>query len=391
MSARIALPAETRAGETRVALTPDAVKRLVADGFDVAVEQGAGEAATFTDAQYQDAGASLAPSAAGSCRGAGAVVRVNAPTPGEASLLDAEAVHLSFLQPGASTDALRTMLERGVTAVSFDLVPRISRAQSMDALSSQATVSGYRATLVGAQRLAKFFPMFMTAAGTVPPAKVLVMGVGVAGLQAIATARRLGAAVRAYDVRAAAKEEAESLGATFVDLGVSAEGVGGYARELTADELVAQQHALAAEVAASDVVITTAAVPGRRAPVLVTREMVEAMGPGAVVVDMAADSGGNCEVTVPGEEVRCNLAVVVGLSNPPASMPTHASFLYARNVLNLLALYGAKGEMAPDWADEIVVGATVLRGGACTNEAAASLLGVPYAPLAAAPKEVGST
>jgi NAD(P) transhydrogenase subunit alpha len=251
----------------------------------------------------------------------------------------------------------------------------------MDALSSQATVSGYRSALLGASRLAKFFPMFMTAAGTVPPAKVLVMGVGVAGLQAIATARRLGAVVKAYDVRAAAKEEAESLGATFLDLGVSAEGAGGYARELSADELAAQQRALAEEVALSDVVITTAAVPGRKAPILVTASMVDAMSPGAIVVDMAADSGGNCEVTVPGQEIRRNHALVIGMSNPPAGMPTHASFLYARNVANLLALYASKGVLEPDWSDEVVVGATVLRDGACTNEHAATLLGVEFAPL----------
>jgi H+-translocating NAD(P) transhydrogenase subunit alpha len=389
--ARVAVPAETRTGETRVGLTPDAVKRLVADGFEVVVERGAGEQATFTDAQYRDAGGSIAASAAEACRGAAAVVRVNAPSATEAALLEASSVHLSFLQPAASLDALRTLVERRSTAVSFDLVPRISRAQSMDALSSQATVSGYRAALSGAQRLAKFFPMFMTAAGTVPPAKVLVMGVGVAGLQAIATSRRLGAAVRAYDVRAAAKEEAESLGATFVNLGVSAEGVGGYARELTAEELEAQRQALAAEVASSDVVITTAAVPGRKAPVLVTRQMVEAMGSGAIVVDMAADSGGNCEVTIPGEEVRCNLAVVLGLANPPATMPTHASFLYARNVLNLLALFGAAGAIEPDWSDQIVIGATVLRDGAVTNEAAASLLGAPYAPIVVPVREAASS
>ena len=391
MAARLAVPAETRAGETRVALTPDAVRRLVGDGFEVAVERGAGTAATFTDDLYEEAGAAIAGNAADVCRGAAGVFRVNAPTQPEAALLDTQALHLSFLQPASSVDALRTMLEGGATSVSFDLVPRISRAQSMDALSSQATVSGYRSALVGAQRLGKFFPMFMTAAGTVPPAKVLVMGVGVAGLQAIATARRLGASVRAYDVRAAAKEEAESLGATFVDLGVSAEGVGGYARELTPDELARQQQALADEVAASDVVITTAAVPGRRAPILITRSMVEAMAPGAIIVDMAADSGGNCEVTVPGEEVRCNLAVVVGLSNPPATMPTHASFLYARNVLNLFALFGAKGAIKPDWTDEVIIGATVLRDRACTNEAAASLLGVPYAPITVAPSETGPT
>jgi NAD(P) transhydrogenase subunit alpha len=382
--ARIAVPAETRADETRVALTPDACRRLVTDGFEVVVQRGAGAAATFGDEQYVAIGATVADSAAAACDGAAVVVRVNPPTRDEARAVARGAIHLSFLQPSASEDALRAMLEGGATALSFDLVPRISRAQSMDALSSQATVSGYRAALAGAQRLAKFFPMFMTAAGTVPPAKVLVMGVGVAGLQAIATSRRLGAQVKAYDVRAAAKEEAQSLGATFLDLGVSAEGVGGYARELTADELAAQQRALTAEVAASDVVITTAAVPGRRAPILVTADMVAAMGPGSLVVDMAADSGGNCELTVAGTEVRHHHAVVVGLANPPASMPTHASFLYARNVVNLLALYARGGEVAPDWSDEIVRGATVARDGAITSEIAASQLGVPYLPLSEA-------
>jgi H+-translocating NAD(P) transhydrogenase subunit alpha len=384
---RIAVPRETRVGETRVALTPDGVKRLVGDGFEVAVQSDAGAAATFGDAQYEAAGATIGADAAATCRGAEVVVRVNPPTSEDARHLGEGAIHLSFLQPASTLDALRTMVDRRATAVSFDLVPRISRAQSMDALSSQATVSGYRSALAGAEHLAKFFPMFMTAAGTVPPAKVLVMGVGVAGLQAIATARRLGAAVKAYDVRAAAKEEAESLGATFLDLGVTAEGAGGYARELTPDELAAQQRALAAEVAASDVVITTAAVPGRKAPVLVTTEMVDAMGPGAIVVDMAADSGGNCEVTRAGEEIRRGNALVIGLSNPPAGMPTHASFLYARNVSNLLALFAANGAVAPDWTDEIVVGATVLRDGACVNQAAAELLGVDHVPLVIPAKE----
>jgi NAD(P) transhydrogenase subunit alpha len=391
MPARIGVPGETRPGETRVALTPQAAGRLVTEGFEVVVARGAGAAATFEDAAYEGAGASIAPLGADACRGAAVVVRVNAPTADDARLLDEGVVHLSFLQPSSSTEALRVMLERRATAVSFDLVPRISRAQGMDALSSQATVSGYRAALAGAERLGKFFPMFMTAAGTVPPAKVLVMGVGVAGLQAIATSRRLGAAVKAYDVRAAAKEEAESLGATFLDLGMAAEGVGGYARELSPEELAAQQRALADEVAASDVVITTAAVPGRKAPVLVTAAMVDAMGPGAIVIDMAADSGGNCEVTKPGEDVRRNLALVVGMSNPPAGMPTHASFLYARNVINLLALYAKSGVVASDWSDEIVVGATVVKDGACTNETASSLLGVPYAPIVAAKVEASAT
>ena len=245
----------------------------------------------------------------------------------------------------------------------------------MDALSSQATVSGYRAALAAATHLGRFFPMLMTAAGTVPPAKVLVMGAGVAGLQAIATCRRLGAVVRAYDVRAAAKEEAESLGATFVDLGVSAEGDGGYARELTPEEVAAQQRALADEVAKADAVVTTAAVPGRRAPVLVTRAMVEAMGTGAVVVDMAADSGGNCEVTERGKDVVVNGTTVVGMANPPSGMPTHASALYARNVQNVLALLSTDGVVAPDWDDEIVAGTCVLRDGEPASATTAELLG----------------
>ena len=245
----------------------------------------------------------------------------------------------------------------------------------MDALSSQATVSGYRAALAAAEHLSKFFPMFVMAAGTVPPAKVLVMGVGVAGLQSIATARRLGAVVKAYDVRAAAKEEAESLGATFLDTGVAAEGVGGYARELSPDELARQRAALAEEVGRSDVVIATAAVPGRRAPVLLTTSMVEGMADGAVVVDMAADQGGNCELTVAGEIVEHHGVRVVGLANPPSSMPTHASFLFARNVANVIGLIGPEGTLAPDWDDEVVAGMCVLREGSPVAPAAVELLG----------------
>ena len=231
----------------------------------------------------------------------------------------------------------------------------------MDALSSQATVAGYRAGLSAAEHLAKFFPMFMTAAGTVPPAKVLVMGAGVAGLQAIATARRLGAVVRAYDVRAAAKEEVQSLGAKFVELDLETQdGAGGYAKEQSAEYLARQQELLAAEVAASDVVITTAQIPGRRAPVLVTTAMVEGMSEGSVIVDMAADSGGNCELSVAGEDVVHHGVTVVGLTNPPASMPTHASFLYARNIANFLGLLVKDGELAPDFGDEIVAGTCVV-------------------------------
>jgi len=360
---KLAVLAETRPGERRVALVPDVVKRLVGQGWDVSVQAGAGAAAAFPDGAFSEAGATIAPDAAATLSDAAVVVHVQPLTAAEAELVAQGSIVVSFLQPAAAEEALAVLARRGASVFSFDLLPRISRAQGMDALSSQATVSGYRAGLAAAEHLAKFFPMFMTAAGTVPPAKVLVMGVGVAGLQAIATARRLGAVVRAYDVRAAAKEEAESLGATFVDLEVRAEGTGGYARELTTEELAAQRAALAAEVAASDVVITTAAVPGRKAPVLLTAEMVDGMGPGSVIVDMAADSGGNCELTVAGEDVVHGGTTVVGMANPPAGMPTHASFLYARNVVNLLALLGKDGQADPDWDDEIVVGTCVLRQG----------------------------
>ena len=372
---KLAVPTETRPGERRVALVPDVVKKLVSAGWDVVVQAGAGAEAAFSDAAYVEAGATIAPDAASTHEGAGIVVRVNAPEPADATLVPQGAVVLSFFQAAQSAEAVRTLAGRGVTVFSFDLLPRISRAQGMDALSSQATVSGYRAGLAAAEHLAKFFPMFMTAAGTVPPAKVLVMGVGVAGLQSIATARRLGAVVKAYDVRAAAKEEAESLGATFVELGVSAEGVGGYARELTDEELNRQRTALAAVVAASDVVITTAAVPGRAAPILVTEEMVDGMSEGAVIVDMAADSGGNCALTEAGVVVDHHGVHIVGMANPPSGMPTHASFLYARNVANVLGLMGADGTLAPDWDDEIVSGMAVLRDGTAVSPAAIELLG----------------
>jgi NAD(P) transhydrogenase subunit alpha len=269
---RIALLKESRPGETRVALTPDVVKALVSDGWQVAVERGAGTLSHYNDAAYEQAGATIEDAPSGDVN-----VRVNPPTLKEAALVLEGSLHLSFLSPLLALDVVKVLNDRRVTILSFDLLPRISRAQYMDALSSQSTVSGYRAALAGATYFDRFFPLLTTAAGTIRPAKVLVMGVGVAGLQAIATARRLGAKVRAYDVRTAAKEEAESAGATFVDLGVSANASGGYARELSPDELAAQQAALLSEVASADVIITTAAVPGRKAPILVTTKMVEAM------------------------------------------------------------------------------------------------------------------
>jgi H+-translocating NAD(P) transhydrogenase subunit alpha len=379
---KIALHKESRAGETRVALSPEAVATLVGDGWEVAVERGAGVLAHFSDDAYRAVGASIEDRADGDVN-----LRVNPPTLEEVARLREGSVHLSFLSPLLATDVVRALNERRVTVLSFDLLPRISRAQYMDALSSQATVSGYRAALAGASHFDRFFPLLTTAAGTIRPAKVLVMGVGVAGLQAIATARRLGAKVRAYDVRSAAKEEAESAGAVFVKLGVTADAAGGYARELTDEERAAQQAALAGEVANADIVITTAAVPGRKAPILLTTAMVEGMSEGSLVVDMAADGGGNCELTRAGEVVEHHGVRVIGLTNPPAEMGAHASFMYANNVLKLLALFGAKGQLAPDWSDEVVVGVTVASGGNIHHAATAEALGVAAVALTSEAKE----
>ena len=378
---KISLCRESRAGETRVALTPDAVKALVGDGWTVEVERGAGALAHFTDDAYTNVGATIVDSASGDL-----TLRVNPPTLEEVARLREGSTHLSFLSPLLALDVVRAMNERRITTLSFDLLPRISRAQYMDALSSQATVSGYRAVLAGASHFDRFFPLLTTAAGTIRPAKVLVMGVGVAGLQAIATAKRLGAKVRAYDVRSAAKEEAESAGAVFVKLGVTADSAGGYARELTDEERAQQQAALLSEVAGADVVITTAAVPGRKAPILVTTAMVDAMSEGSLVIDMAADGGGNCELTVAGQVVEHGGVRVVGLSNPPAEMGAHASFMYANNVLKLLALFGAKGELNPDWSDEVVVGVTVAREGQVNHAPTAEALGVERVAISV-PKE----
>jgi NAD(P) transhydrogenase subunit alpha len=379
---KIALVKESRLGETRVGLTPDAVKALVADGWDVDVERDAGLRAHYTNDAYEAVGAHIVDDARGDV-----TVRVNAPSVEEAHHLKEGSLHLSFLSPLLSLDVVKALNDRRITVLSFDLLPRISRAQYMDALSSQSTVSGYRAALAGATYLDRFFPLLTTAAGTIRPAKVLVMGVGVAGLQAIATAKRLGAKVRAYDVRSAAKEEAESAGAVFVQLGVTADAAGGYARELTDDERAELQTALLNEVAGSDVIITTAAVPGRKAPILVTRAMVEAMSEGSLIIDMAADGGGNVELTMAGEVVDHQGVRIVGLSNPPAEMGTHASFMYANNVLKLLALFGAKGQLSPDWNDEIVIGVTVAHDGHLTHAATAEALGVEVGAVATTPKE----
>jgi H+-translocating NAD(P) transhydrogenase subunit alpha len=361
---RVAIPKETVPGERRVAMVPDVATRLIGGGHTVLIESGAGTDAWFSDEAYGAKGVEVVPTAAALMVAGDVVCKVQPPSIEEVALISEGSGLISFLQPAADLALVSALAARNVTAFSLDLLPRISRAQAMDALSSQATVSGYRSALIAAQRLPKFFPLFMTAAGTVPPAKVLVMGAGVAGLQAIATARRLGAVVRAYDVRAAAKEEVKSLGATFVELALEVqEGTGGYAGEQSEDFLRRQRELIGAEVAASDAVITTAAIPGRKAPILVTAEMVAAMGPGTVIVDLAAESGGNCELSRAGEEVLHDGVLVVGVKNLPSSMPVHASFLYSRNVAELVGLMSHDGAFTPDFEDEIVAASCVTHAG----------------------------
>ncbi len=361
----VVVPRETAPAERRVALIPSSVGKLKAAGIDVSVESGAGSGALHPDGAYEQAGAAVVASIGQLMGEADVVCKVQAPTPDEARLLKEGSSLVSLLQPTADLDLIRALQDRKVTAFSLDLLPRISRAQSMDALSSQATVSGYRAVLIAAERLPRFFPMFMTAAGTVAPAKVLVMGAGVAGLQAIATARRLGAVVRAYDVRPAARDEVRSLGAAFVELELEAAvGSGGYAAEQSDDYLRRQRDMLAKEVAGADVVITTAAIPGRRAPLLVTADMVHAMSAGSVIVDLAAESGGNCELSEAGRDIDVDGVLVYGALNVPSSMATAASFLYARNISEFLALLATDGRLSPDFDDEIVAGTCVTHNGA---------------------------
>ncbi|MGN6523326.1 MAG: Re/Si-specific NAD(P)(+) transhydrogenase subunit alpha [Actinomycetes bacterium] len=354
---QVGVPREVRPGERRVALVPDAVSRLVSAGLDVAVERGAGQHVYVSDTDYADAGATRVDDALTT---SDVVLHVSPPTLDQVGRLREGATTLGFLSPSTNAELLSALERRRVRALAVELVPRISRAQSMDALSSQALVSGYRCALVAAERLPRFFPLYMTAAGTVPPAKVLVLGAGVAGLQAIATAKRLGAVVEAYDVRPSSADEVRSMGATFVDLGLDAlEGSGGYAREMTQDRARRQQELLAPFVAASDALITTAAVPGRPAPRLVTAEMVRGMKPGSVVVDLAADTGGNVEGSVHGEQVWVDDVLIWGGRDVPSQLPVHASALYARNLVNLLALMTTNGAVDPTVDDEIIQAALV--------------------------------
>jgi H+-translocating NAD(P) transhydrogenase subunit alpha len=353
---KVGVPKEAVPGERRVALVPETVGRL-GEGIDVVVEAGAGREAGFGDKAYTEAGAQL-----GDPWRAEVVVKVASPSAEEAARLRSGQVVIAFLAPLTDAAGVERLAAAGVYGLALESIPRITRAQPMDALSSQATVAGYKAALVAADRLPRFFPMLMTAAGTIPPAKVLVLGAGVAGLQAIATARRLGAVVSAFDVRPAVREQVESLGATFLDVGVQGEETeGGYARELTPEQQAAQQVELQSRIPGFDAVITTAAIPGRPAPKLVTAEAVRAMRAGSVIVDLAAESGGNCDLTRPGEIVEEDGVTIVGTRNMPSTMPTHASQLLSRNMASLLGLLVKEGELVLDWDDEIVTGACVTR------------------------------
>jgi NAD(P) transhydrogenase subunit alpha len=366
---RIGVPKETAEGERRVAVVPDVVRRMLAAGHAVVVESGAGAQAGVPDEAFTEAGAEI-----GDPWGADVVAKVVAPTEQETGRLNGDSVLIGFLGPLTNGAGIRAIAATGATSFAMESIPRISRAQSMDALSSQATVAGYRAVLIAASEQQRFFPMLMTAAGTIPPAQVLVLGAGVAGLQAIATSRRLGAVVTAFDVRSAVKEQIESLGARFFEVeGVGdAEAAGGYARELTPEEQETQRRALTAQMAKSDVIVTTALVPGRPAPKLISAEAVHGMRAGSVIVDLAAEAGGNCELARPGETYTTDNAVTIAAPlNVPSSMAEHASMLYGRNVLALLELMtGEDAALKLDFEDEVIAGACITRGGEIVNERA---------------------
>jgi NAD(P) transhydrogenase subunit alpha len=375
---------ENSPGETRVALLPESLKGLRAQGVDVAVEAGAGLAAGAADEAYAEAGATITADREWILAQADVLPGVNSLESVEQERLKPGAVVIGFLRPLDAPAALMPAIERGATLFSMEIVPRITRAQSMDALSSMATVAGYKAVVMAADRLPRLFPMLMTAAGTIPPARVFVIGAGVAGLQAIATARRLGAVVEAYDVRAAAGEQVRSLGAKFLDVdlgGINTEGGGGYAAELTEEALNRGRDLITKTAAHSDVIVTTAQVPGRPAPRLIRREAVEAMRPGSVLVDLAAPAGGNCEVTMPGVTQQIGGVTLLAPLNLPAEVPVDASKLYARNVANFLGLIVKKGELTIDLADEVLAGACVAHAGKPVNPRVAKLLEVPATSL----------
>jgi len=363
---RVSVTKETAPGEHRVALVPETAAKLAAGGFDIIVERGAGTPAGFLDTDYTEAGAQLVDRPAAT--DTECVVAVARPPSDVVAALKQGTVLIGFLQPLTDVQGIAELRQRGVVAFAMESIPRITRAQSMDALSSQATVAGYKAVLLAADRVPRLFPMLMTAAGTIAPVRALVIGAGVAGLQAIATARRLGAVVSSFDVRPAVREQVESLGASFLDLGVVGEETeGGYAKELTPDQQVQQQAALEARIPDFDVVITTAAIPGRPAPKLIPTSAIERMRPGSVIVDLAAETGGNCEATTPGEVVDRSGVTIIGTTNLPSLMAYHASQLYSRNVASLLQHLAPAGELTLDWEDEITSGACVTRDKGATS------------------------
>jgi NAD(P) transhydrogenase subunit alpha len=370
---------ETAPGERRVPLVPDAAQRLAPSGIELLVEAGAGERAFFLDAAYTEAGFKVVPDADVLHRLADVVVRIQKPSNQDVARLRDGQVLIAMLQPLVNPELVARIAARGATAFSMDSIPRITRAQSMDVLSSQATVAGYKAVLVAAGTLAKFMPMLTTAAGTVPPARVVILGAGVAGLQAIATARRLGAVVSAFDTRPVVKEQVESLGASFLELDVEGEQTaGGYAAELSEEQHQREQEAIGRYVAEADAVITTAAIPGKRAPVLITEQAVFAMRPGSVIVDLAAETGGNCELTVPGETVERHNVTIVGRLNWPSEMPAHASQMYSRNVQALLQHLVEEGQLVLDFEDQITREACVAHGGKPEGELETAALPVSH-------------
>jgi len=386
---KIAVPRETAEGEARVALTPQSVAQLIADGNQVLVESGAGDASFIDDEAYREAGASVLDDAEALYRDADMVLRAGRISDGEVGQLRSGQVLIGTLGPLSNPKLSQALAERGVTAISMDAIPRITRAQSMDSLSSQSTVAGYKAVVIAAQRLPKFMPLLTTAAGTVRPARVLVFGAGVAGLMAIGTAKRMGAVVEATDVRPVVKEQVQSLGGTFLEVEMTdeekaqAETAGGYAREMSDDYKRRQAELIASRVGEADAVITTALIPGRPAPRLITKEMVETMRPGSVIVDLAAEAGGNCELTEPGKEVVKHGVLIIGHTNLPATMPASATQMLSKNIQTLVKHLVPSGELVLNFDDEITRGATITHGGGVVHEATAKALGIEPAPVPA--------
>ena len=374
MTVKLFVPKESASGEKRVAMAPAVVDRVVRLGTDVSVQTGAGAGSRIPDTAFKDKGAKIVKAKATALKSADVILRVAPPEAADIKNMKAGAILASFVYAHRNPEIVKALAEAKITTLAMELIPRITRAQAMDALSSQAAASGYKAALIAASELERFVPMLTTAAGTIRPAKVLVIGAGVAGLQAIATARRLGAMVEAYDVRTAAKEQVESLGAKFVMADIKADAEGGYARELNDEEKAAQQAMLEKHIAAADAVITTASIPGRPSPKIISKAMVESMKSGAVIVDLAAEGGGNCELSEPGKTTTVGEVTIVAPLNVPSMLAEHASEMYARNLLNLMELFIKEGELTLDLEDDVIKGALLTHDGEIVNEQAKQIL-----------------